>query len=258
MPLIGFKDDTGKQVTFEECWKLKHFAGLPVEALYRIYLSSTSESRPSGFSVTELLGCARKAHLKKKTEYYENPRFMYALFRGTMLHSILEDTNRLYAPDAIISEKRYHRRVPGTNVDLSGKIDKYVIDEQCLDDYKTIADDKVEDLVKKLPEDYVKQTNIYAWILEGNGIPVKKIKIHFFSWKYCYTTGEKCLIGAGWFKPKWENIPSVPLLKMSQVEDFLVHRVKDVTRTEMPPPIGHDDRWMCQGCAFKERCWPGE
>jgi hypothetical protein len=148
--------------------------------------------------------------------------------------------------------------VPGTNVDLSGKIDKYIIDEQCLDDYKTIADDKVEDLVKKLPEDYIKQTNTYAWILEGNGIPVKKIRIHFFSWKYCYTTGEKCLIGAGWFKPKWENVPSVPLLKLSQVEDFLVHRVKDVTRSEMPPPIGYEDRWMCQGCPFKETCLPGE
>jgi len=254
MPLIGFKDDSGNQVTFEEAWKLKSFSGLPTEVLYRIYLSSVSDSRPDGLSVTELLGCTRKAYLKKKVNYYDNPRFMYSLFRGTMCHSILEDTNRLYPPNKIISEKRYHRLVPGTNVNLSGKIDKYIIEDQCLDDYKTIADDKIEDLVKKLPEDYVKQTNIYAWILEGNGIPVKKIRIHFFSWKYCYTTGEKCLIGAGWYKPKWEVIPSVPLLRLSQVEDLLIHRVKDVMRSEIPPPIDADNRWMCQGCAFKQTC----
>lgn len=257
MPLIGFKDDAGNKVTFEECWKLDRFAGLPVEVLYRIYLTHAHSGRPTdGLSVTELLGCPRKAYYKKRLQYYENPRFSYSLFRGTMVHTILEDINQLYKDDKIISEVRYHRQIPGTNIMLSGKIDKYNVDDQCLEDYKTIDDDKVADLVKKLPEDYIKQTNAYAWIMEGNGIPVKKIKIHFFSYKYCYTTGETCLVGAGWFKPRWETLPDAPLLRMAQVEDFLVHRVKDVTRQELPPPIGPKDRWMCKGCPFSETCWP--
>jgi hypothetical protein len=258
LPLIGFENDEGQRLTFNQVWQLQSFAGLPIEVLYRIYLEHLGENRPGWMSVTTLLGCARKAYLKHTKPYYANPRFIYSAFKGTMTHAILEGTNALWAPGTIIAEKRYHRLVPSTDVQLSGKIDKYNVKAQCLEDYKTIDDDKVADLAKTLPEDYIWQTNIYRWILEGNGIPVQSIKIHFFSWKYAYTTGECSLISAKWFSPEWKVIPEVPILRIAQVEDFVRNKVKDVTRQELPPPISADKRFLCKGCAFNKDCWPGE
>lgn len=258
MPLVGYENDAGDKVTFEECWKRESFGGLPVEILYRIYLTNQSEVRPNGLTVTNLLGCSRKAYLQRREPYYDKPRFLYALFRGTILHSVLEDTNRLYEKGHIVSEKRYHRMVPGTNVDLSGKIDKYNRQTKTLEDYKTTMDDKVSELIRRMPEDYIKQANIYRWIMEANGLPVEQIKIHFFGWKFAYTSGEVSLVDPAWTRPRWERLAACPVLTLPQIEDFVVHRVKDILRSEMPPVVGPDQRWMCRGCPFaKTVCWPG-
>jgi hypothetical protein len=256
VPLIGFIDDHGVQITFEECWRRQRFAGLPVEVLFRIYLNSVSDNRPDGFSVTEILGCPRKAYLSKKEEYFENPRFMYARFRGTMIHSILEDTNKMYKEGEIISEQRFSRKVPRTGVLLSGKIDKYVVPLETLEDYKTIDDDRVKGLVEALPEDYIWQSNSYGWILGAKGYKVRNIKIHFFSFKYGYTSGEECLISPKWGDPKWAKIAPCPVYGHDQIEDFLTHRVKDITRSEIPPVIHPGKRWICPSCPFaKSHCW---
>lgn len=256
MSLIGFQDDQGVQVSFEKCWTLQRFAGLPVEVLYRIWLNSISDRRPDGLSVTELLGCPRKAYLSKTEEYYENPRFMYSRFRGTMVHSILEDTNKMYAPNTIVSEKRYFLEIPRTNVTISGKIDKYIIPTATLEDYKTIDDDRVKKLVDGLPEDYIWQSNIYGWLLRAANHIVKAIKIHFFSFKYGYTSGEECLISPKWGNPTWAKIPACPVYDQRRIEDFLKHRVKDITRSDIPPIIGPDKRWICPSCPFaRTHCW---
>ena len=255
MPLIGFINDHGVRVTFEECWKLPRFAGLPTEVLYRIYLNSISDARPDGLSVTECLGCARRPYLAKREPYYENPRFIYARFRGSMVHSILEDTNKMYKPDTIISEKRYFLKVPGTETTISGKIDKYIIPSQTLEDYKTIDDDRIKKLVVELPEDYIWQSNIYGWLLKAANHIVKNIKIHFFSFKYGYTSGEECLIVAKWGSPEWAKIKPCPVYDHTRIEDFLKHRVRDIMRSEIPPPVGPDKRWICPSCPFKEKCW---
>lgn len=256
MGLIGFVNDEGEKLTFEQTWTRESFGGLPVEVLYRIYLNQISDPRPNGLTVTGLLGCARRAFLQRTEPYYANPRFLFALFRGSMVHTILEGTNVLWDPKRIISEVRYHREIPGTGITLSGKIDKYLIEEQRLDDYKTIDDTKVAGLEHTLPEDYVRQTNIYRWLLEGNGLPVKSIRIIFVSFKYVYTTGEICLLGAGWSKPRWARLPEVPMLRMSAIEDLIVHRAKDITRKALPPPIEASGRWMCSSCSFKDKCQP--
>jgi CRISPR/Cas system-associated exonuclease Cas4 (RecB family) len=256
MPLIGFESDKGNRVTFDECWKLQRFAGLPVEILYRIYLNTVAGDRPDGLSVTECLGCPRKAYLSKKLPYYENPRFIFARFRGSMVHTVLEETNQMYAPGTIISEKRYERLVPGTKVKLSGKIDKYLIRGKTLEDYKTLDDDRVKKLIESLPEDYIWQANIYKWILEGQGIEVINILIHFISFKYAYTSGEECLIVPKWGKPEWAKIPPCPVYNNSKIEDFLYHKIKDIVRQEMPPVVGPDKRWICPSCPFaKTHCW---
>lgn len=258
MPLVGFENDQGERVKFEDAWKLERFGGLPVEVLHKMYLEQLGSNRPDGLSVTNLLGCARKAFLEKRDEFYENPRFMYARFRGTMIHSILEGANQLYKPGEIISENRYFRKIPRTNILLSGKIDKYIVSSQTLEDYKTIDDTKIASLVKELPEDYIWQANIYKWILEGQGLPVRRIRIHFFSFKYCYTSGEENLIQAKWSDPRWEKIPACPIYTKAQVEDFITHRVKDIMRSEMPPVVETGKRWMCMACPFaKTICWPG-
>lgn len=258
MPLIGFVNDEGERLSFEETWKRESFGGLPVEVLYRIYLTQSAESRPDGLTVTSLLGCARKAYLQRTEPYYGNPRFLYALFRGTLIHEMLEGTNSLWDPKRIISEVRFHREIPGTGIVLSGKIDKYLVQEQRLDDYKTIKDKKVPELEKAIPEDYVRQANIYRWILDGNGYPVKSIKIIFVSFDFVYTTGEVCLIEPKWTKPRWARLPTVPMLRMSAIEDLLVHRAKDIVRNTLPPPVEASNRWQCIGCPFKSHCWPEE
>lgn len=257
MPLIGFVNDEGEKISLDDTWKRESFAGLPVEILFRMHLSYIQEARPDGLTVTGLLGCARKSYLQRTREYYANPRFLYAMFRGTMIHQMLEGTNALYDSGTMMYEKRYHRIIPGTTIDLSGKIDKYIFASRTLADYKTIADAKIPRLARELPPDYIMQANIYKWILEGNGHKVDRIVIHFIGWKYVYTSGQKALLDSSWSNPKWLEIPECAIYTTSMIEDFITHRAKDITRQEMPPPVKPKDRWMCTGCSFnKDVCWP--
>ncbi len=82
------------------------------------------------FSVTELLGCARKGALMQTEDWYERPSRLYWAYRGTLFHSQAE----AYAQDdlTVISEQRlfWFFRLGGKTIALSGQPDLLLFDEQ--------------------------------------------------------------------------------------------------------------------------------
>ncbi|HNT26439.1 MAG TPA: PD-(D/E)XK nuclease family protein [Anaerolineales bacterium] len=110
-------------------------------------LNAAQAARPDldlrwGRSVTELLGCARKAWLMATEQWFEKPSKLYWAYRGTLFHSEAE----LYAGmDALaVSETRlmWFVKQAGKVVGLSGQPDLLLYDETLggwkIIDYKTI------------------------------------------------------------------------------------------------------------------------
>lgn len=86
---------------------------------------------------------------------------------GQVVHGILER-----AEETAIAEQRLIIEVNGWKV--SGQMDRFLLKEGILQDYKFTSVYKVRDGV---PEEYAKQLNIYAHILRKHGRTVNKLQI---------------------------------------------------------------------------------
>lgn len=86
---------------------------------------------------------------------------------GQVVHGILER-----AEETAIAEQRLVIEVDGWKV--SGQMDRFLLKEGILQDYKFTSVYKVRDGV---PEEYAKQLNIYAHILRKHGRTVNKLQI---------------------------------------------------------------------------------
>jgi len=86
---------------------------------------------------------------------------------GQVVHGILER-----AEETAIAEQRLAIEVDGWKV--SGQMDRFLLKEGILQDYKFTSVYKVRDGV---PEEYAKQLNIYAHILRKHGRTVNKLQI---------------------------------------------------------------------------------
>ncbi len=104
--LVGFTCEvTNQAVSFQECLACAQ-KGAPdcpmVPAVIHVATKSIRDPRYAqklaeqagaeiGFSVTELLSCARQLRLKQENPYYEKPSSLYRMNRGTGYHSLLSE-----------------------------------------------------------------------------------------------------------------------------------------------------------------------
>jgi hypothetical protein len=104
--LVGFTCEvTNQAVSFQECLACaqKGAAGCPmVPAAVHVAMNSIRDPQYAqklaeqagaeiGFSVTELLSCARQLRLKQENPYYEKPSSLYRMNRGTGYHGLLSE-----------------------------------------------------------------------------------------------------------------------------------------------------------------------
>lgn len=120
-------------------------------------------------SVTSLLKPPQMLALEKKfgDELEEDVSDRIWSLLGQVVHGILER-----AEETAIAEQRLVIEVDGWKV--SGQMDRFLLKEGILQDYKFTSVYKVRDGV---PEEYAKQLNIYAHILRKHGRTVNQLQI---------------------------------------------------------------------------------
>ncbi len=121
-------------------------------------------------SVTELIDPPMLVALKKRyaNDLSEDVSDRIFSLLGQSIHSILER-----ADTTAVVERRLSILIEGWKV--SGSMDRFVLSNGLLQDYKLTTVYKVKG--GRLPEEWVKQLNIYAEILRQNGETVKTLQI---------------------------------------------------------------------------------
>jgi len=148
--------------------KLTNKLGLP-QPIVKAVSNDGYSSGDCDISVTSLLKPPqmRALELRHEDQLEEDVSDRIWSLLGQVVHGILER-----AEETAIAEERLYIDVDGWRV--SGQMDRFLLKEGLLQDYKFITVYKIRDGV---PEEYAKQLNIYAHILRKNGKTVNKLQI---------------------------------------------------------------------------------
>lgn len=148
--------------------KLTNKLGLP-QPIVKAVSNDGYNSGDCDISVTSLLKPPqlRALELRHAEDLEEDVSDRIWSLLGQVVHGILER-----AEETAIAEERLYIDVEGWKV--GGQMDRFLLKEGLLQDYKFVTVYKVRDGV---PEEYAKQLNIYAHILRKNGKKVAKLQI---------------------------------------------------------------------------------
>ncbi len=189
-------------------------------------------------SVTSLLKPPQLLALEKRhaEEITEDVSDRIWSLLGQTIHGILER-----AEETAIAERRLYIDINGWRV--GGQMDRFVLKEGLLQDYKFTSVYKVRD---GITEEFAQQLNIYAYILRKNGEAVKKLQIVAIlrDWSKNQYNRE------GYPYPEHQiQILDVPIIDDKEVEEFISERVKlhqeaekQVDSTKLVP-CTKEERW---------------
>lgn len=194
----------------------------------------------SDYSITELL---RPPQMLALERMYENRLRRTAtdsvrLFSGNCFHDYMEASNKRNFPDAII-EQRFTIQV--FDKLISGKIDFF--NAGVLADYKETS---VWKFVKGDFDDWARQLNTYAFLLEHSGVMVDELVVRakFYDWKQ----NEKMRSGKDYPNKPIVEIP-IKLMFWQEQKDLLYQLVKSHSEAEELNPKG---LWACCPCTEKD------
>ncbi len=253
MAQIGWQSDQGKNVLFAEALTISEAEGswnsIPHEILVLIKEQVTKE-RPEGISVTQLLGCPRKVFLEKTNDWFSHPIENWPSLRGTLVHSLLEQTGGQNAE----VEVRYEREYKG--VTISGQPDSVRVlghgKRRLIRDWKSTA---------KLPyydsaySSHQLQTNIYRWLLELDP-RFTEIEIVYISME-----GVKAIPLKKGGTTRYGRPIANQVMTDEQVEAYLDERLFTLynqNTTGIPLPyhkVDEEDLWNCAFCPVKSICY---
>lgn len=219
--------------------KLTNKLGLP-QPIVKAVSNDGYSSGDCDISVTSLLKPPqmRSLEIQHQDKLEEDVSDRIWSLLGQVVHGILER-----AEETAIAEERLYIDVNGWRV--GGQMDRFLLKEGLLQDYKFITVYKIRDGV---PEEYAKQLNIYAHILRKNGKKVNKLQI--------------VAILRDWSKNQYmrEGDPypaqqvvllDVPIIPDEEVAAYVEERVKlhkeaaSLSSTELADmfPCSKEDRW---------------
>lgn len=253
MAQIGWQDDNGKTVLFADALAIAESEGswnsIPFEVLALIKQQVT-KVRPDGISVTQLLGCPRKVFLEKTNDWYSHPIENWPALRGTLVHSLLEQTGGQSAE----IEVRYERQHRG--ITISGQPDSVRTigtgKRRLLRDWKS---------TNKLPyydnaySGHKMQTNVYRWLLELDP-RFTEIEIVYIS-----MDGVKAIPLKKGGTTKYGRQIENQVMTDEQVEAFLDERLLVLdAQTKAGRPVAYHnvdeaDLWNCAFCPVKPICY---
>lgn len=224
MPLQGFLCElTGDRVSPEACLACAQTRPeqdgvlCPLAPpLVRGILANAQPRDLPAYSVTELLGCPRKLVLAEHTPYWALPSSLYALFRGTLGHAIVE---QYHDAAEVVAEHRYYATFEGML--LTGQPDVVYPAQRLVVDYKTTkrvpqprrryACPECDTVIRRTPyrarkgsrltcpacgwsgqagtditatttpaapyAEHAQQVSLYRWLLHQNGVAVERAEI---------------------------------------------------------------------------------
>lgn len=253
MAQIGWLSDNGQQVLFDDALAVSEAEGswnsIPHEVLVLIR-AQVSKERPDGISVTQLLGCPRKVFLEKTNDWFSHPIENWPALRGTLVHSLLEQTGG----GSTEVEVRYEKEYKG--VTISGQPDSVRTlgsgKRRLLRDWKS---------TNKLPyydnaySSHKLQTNIYRWLMDLDP-RFTEIEIVYIS-----MDGVKAIPlkkgGTTRYGRQIEN----QVMTNEEVEAYLDDRLLTLdAQNKAGRPVAYhnvdeEDLWNCQFCPVKPVCY---
>jgi hypothetical protein len=279
----GFGTGEGDKHEFEYCLTKceNKCLGLPYLVLL-IDQIQTDVHTPEMISATSLLGCLRESYLVGITDSYPQPKKMWYTSRGSIIHGILEPikerikSNKAFAsldPNRFLVEERFSYKFPCIvnekthTVTFSGQIDFYDLSTQTLIDYKTIGDRGINFILTGgAKKDHIIQTNMYRFLLEKAGYPVKRIVISYMSLMNIVETGK-----SNWIEDrnvlKEYVLEDIPLGNLDKIKDFIEEKATILYKAKIAgilpdPPDEETQKWMCTKngnpqfgyCSVKENC----
>jgi hypothetical protein len=184
MPIVGLKIKN-KEMSFKQA--LKYAAEKSyMSKTYLLYLYQSSLTPHDFPSVTSLSNCKRSLWIQKNCDIYADFDAQYAMFQGTMIHSILENVQ---LGDKYLKE--YKMKIKLGDHELSGTCDLYNTKTKQLIDYKTTKSIIFKEVDGKLEpmyldkQNYINQLHVYALGLEQGGHEVKSMAIEYFPKQGC-------------------------------------------------------------------------
>lgn len=211
--------------------KLTNKLGLP-QPLVDAVTNDPYTKGDADYSVTGLLKPPQIAALERKhwDEIEEDASDrLWSLF-GQVVHGILERAEREAWP-----EERLYMDFDGVRV--SGQMDRYLLAQDLLQDYKFISLDKLRE---GLPPDFEQQVNLYVYLIRRNGYRVRRAEIVAMlrDWKRGRSKRDPS------YPQQGVVIISVPIWPIDRTVQFLHERIKAHEKAKMEiPQCSPEDRW---------------
>ena len=190
-------------------------------------------------SVTTLIGPARIHYLKCKYWDKLTEDVMDNVWKilGSAAHAIMEKAEGKQD----ISEERLEKTIDGMTI--SGAFDLYDGATQELHDYKTTSCTTIYKNVNGKPEGEM-QMNVYAYLLEEAGFPVKGLKIICILRDHSASKVED----GGNYPPAPIHILNIPLWGKEKTEAYIKERVAEFKLAkdlgpDMLPPCTDEEMW---------------
>lgn len=184
------------------------------------------------YSITGLLRPPRIAQLEREhdSELEEDVSDRIWSLCGQVVHGILERAER-----TAMAEKRLYAEIAGKRI--SGQLDRFVIIDKKLQDYKFITTWKIKSGV---PKEYEEQQNCYAWLLRQNSYEVAKSELVCIlrDWNRSASLRQED------YPPHHVSILPVKLWPNEEVETFIRRRIQlHESATHRLPRCDGEERW---------------
>lgn len=258
MPAIGFRGLDGNNYSFEEALSMaavghEAFEEYPYALLKGMY--EANQNRGDYISATAIIHCLRAAFLKSRRDYYVDPTALYASFRGTLFHGLLEKNG---SDSSFVEQKRIRKW--RDKIEIGGTADSLEIFE--FDDLPNGKTHIIRDwkTTNELPKwgpwlDHIAQVNIYRWLFDLDPTEVI-MEISYFTMAGFRTFRLKdgTQKGRGSAKPVNQHWTDDDIDRF--FEDRLV-KLKAAFLIGMPTPYAlttEEDRKLCNWCEVKSIC----
>ena len=198
-------------------------------AIYNVIANDNYKRGRSGYSVTEVINSPRIVHLTRHfaDEIEEDAMDRIWSVFGSAVHHLMET----HASDEGFTEERYYVNI--LDRVIGGQIDAY--NNKTITDYKVTS---VWSIIGNKRGDWEKQQNMYAYIMNQNGIPVEKIQIACFLRDWSKGQAQR----GGDYPPLPFMVVPLRLWSVEEQEAYLYERVQELIINE---PVASDPFYEC-------------
>jgi hypothetical protein len=239
-------------VTFNECLECSKDAEVTIgkdryvcdifPEFIQFVIKENEHEHSSNVSVTQLLGCSRKAYLSRVCDYSVAPEDLWYRFRGSIIHLLME---QFKVEDSIV-EGRFKKEFNGITV--SGRIDRIDTRRKTITDYKSIQSVKFDRTLMygNSKVFHQLQLNLYRWLI-AEKFDIDKLVIQYIG---ADRPMKKTVILRD---PEKDKGMKACFAKLQLLGGVWGMTLKEAVFAKKVPPI--EDTWECKGyCDVAAEC----